>query len=71
MYQNNTNHILFILSAIVYYHLMLNLNEAHLGMVYLGLGEEGQAQKYLHLALESKEDFPGRQDAERVLRGLG
>ncbi|HUT43578.1 MAG TPA: hypothetical protein VMW95_04505, partial [Desulfobacterales bacterium] len=42
----------------------------HLGMIYLGLGEKDKAKSHLQLALKGKENFPGRQEAEKEMEKL-
>jgi predicted Zn-dependent protease len=42
----------------------------HLGMIYLGLEQKAEAKAHLELAIRSKQDFPGRTEAERVLNDL-
>lgn len=42
----------------------------HLGMVYYTQGKNEEAKKYLAIALESKNDFPGKQSAEKTLQSL-
>jgi len=42
----------------------------HLGMISFRLGKKAEARQYLHLATESKQPFPGRDEAETLLREL-
>jgi len=42
----------------------------HLGMIYHNLGEDDKAREYLELALDSEEAFPGRAEAEKILKEL-
>ena len=42
----------------------------HLGMIFLRLDEPEKGRKYLQLAMESGERFPGYRDAESALRRL-
>ncbi len=42
----------------------------HLGMISFRLGEKTEARQYLRLAIDSKQPFPGRDEAERMLGEL-
>jgi tetratricopeptide (TPR) repeat protein len=42
----------------------------HLGMIYLGLEQKAEAKKHLELSISSKQDFRGREEAERLLKQL-
>jgi len=42
----------------------------HMGMIYLGLGEKDKAKSHLQLALKDRENFPGRQEAEKEMKKL-
>lgn len=42
----------------------------HLGMAYAMLGEAELARETLREALKGGEDFPGREEAERVVKEL-
>jgi tetratricopeptide (TPR) repeat protein len=38
----------------------------HLGMIYHKLGNKAEAREHLRKALESKEDFPGKEEARKI-----
>jgi len=42
----------------------------HLGMIYLRLGDNEKARNHLKLALQGKDQFPGRVEAEKELAAL-
>ncbi len=46
------------------------INDYHLGMIYLKLGDKTQAKQYLQQAVESKLEFNGRQEAITVLKDM-
>ena len=39
----------------------------HLGMIYLKLGEDKEAGRYLQMSVSGKQKFPGRKEAEKAL----
>lgn len=43
----------------------------HIEIIYFNLGQKGKAKEYLQMAIESKESFPGRQEAAKALKELG
>ncbi len=42
----------------------------HLGMTYLRLGDKDKAKNHLQLALQGKDQFPGRNEAEKELKAI-
>jgi uncharacterized protein HemY len=43
----------------------------HLGMIYYRLGEKDKAKEYLKVAVDAKEAFIGKTEAQRALNELG